>query len=395
MNILFFTEEEVHPNIGGIERVTSILANAFIVNYKANVYSMFLRPILNSPDIFSEHKQWDGTVDDICSFINNNKIDVFICQRQIESISLLAQAIERSDHICLFVNVLHCTPGYELTEWRYLLYRMFHGDKLSRCKSLAKLLSYPFYRSYSKLKVRKIMHCNYSYSDTFILLSQSYKELYSEVYNIKNKQKCISINNPLSYSEYYSDEEYSKKEHILIIVCRLEERSKRVSLLLKIWKKIQKKKGDWKLYIIGDGPNRKDYETMIYTQRIQDVSMLGFVDPFSYYKKASLFALTSANEGWPMALTEAMQCGVVPVVMDSFLSVHDIIKHGENGLLVRDRDINAFATSLLHLINNQKERVELAKNAVQAMKRFSPDVIAGQWMKLFTDLFEQKKMSDV
>ncbi len=61
------------------------------------------------------------------------------------------------------------------------------------------------------------------------------------------------------------------------------------------------------------------------------------------------FAMTSAFEGFPMSIIEAQQNGVVPIVMDSFLSVHDIIDNDVNGVLISYGNTTMFAESLKSL----------------------------------------------
>ena len=56
--------------------------------------------------------------------------------------------------------------------------------------------------------------------------------------------------------------------------------------------------------------------------------------------------MTSAFEGFPMTLVEAQQCGVVPVVMDSYLSLHDIVETGYNGIIVSNEDLTGYINNI-------------------------------------------------
>lgn len=395
MNILFFTEDEINPTMGGIERVTSILSKTFTEVYHANVFSLFLNPVTDpSNDLFIRKMCWNN-VRDVRTFIEVNEIDIIVCQRQIPEIEILRNLLHERRDKCVFINVFHNMPGYEITTWRYLIYYMHYTNLKGKIKSIIKLLFYPLYKSYLLKKASKVMRMADSSSDISILLSSRYEKLYKNIYGISKTASCCAINNPLSYSNFFQMTEYSLKRHILLVVSRLDERQKRLSLLLKIWGRIQNETNDWQLIIIGNGEDKGIYESIIQKKHLKNVTMLGKKAPLPFYREASLFAMTSVVEGWGMTLLEAMQCGVVPVVMDTFGAVHDIIDDGENGILIPDRNLDKYAEVLLSLMKDESERKRLAGNAIEKVRCFSPNVIAGQWMKLFTDLLEQKKMSDV
>lgn len=105
---------------------------------------------------------------------------------------------------------------------------------------------------------------------------------------------------------------------------------------MTIWKHIQldKEFNEWHLYIVGDGKDKSFYLDFTRNNNIPNVHFEGRRYPIPYYKRASIFAMTSAFEGFPMSIIEAQQNGVVTIVMDSFLSVHDIIDNDVNGVLI-------------------------------------------------------------
>lgn len=95
--------------------------------------------------------------------------------------------------------------------------------------------------------------------------------------------------------------------------------------------------------------------------------------------------MTSAFEGFVLTLTEAQQFGVVPIVMNSFPSLHDIIINDFNGIIVANNDIKAMCLALTNLAEDQVKREYLAKNGLNYVNRFAVKNIAQEWVNLFNN----------
>jgi glycosyltransferase involved in cell wall biosynthesis len=72
--------------------------------------------------------------------------------------------------------------------------------------------------------------------------------------------------------------------------------------------------------------------------------------------------------------------------MDSFLSLEDIIKNNENGIISPNGDIFAFAKNAMLLMDNEQMRKDMGKNGIKSVEKFSMDVIVKEWEKLFNGL---------
>ena len=90
-----------------------------------------------------------------------------------------------------------------------------------------------------------------------------------------------------------------------------------------------------------------------------------------------------------MTLTEAQQKGCVPVVMDTFSSLHDIVADGRNGFIVPDGDLDVFVERMERLMTDVKERDEMAWNAVRDSRRFKMEHIGPKWVELFEALVKE------
>ena len=122
--------------------------------------------------------------------------------------------------------------------------------------------------------------------------------------------------------------------------------------------------------------------------QIKHIIFEGFKNPRKYYNYASIFMMTSAFEGFGMTLVEAQQYAIVPMAMDTYSSLHDIIKNEYNGIIVSDNDIKGYVEKLKKLMADKEYRKRLAMNGLESCKKFAVEFIANQWENLFTKLYK-------
>ena len=111
----------------------------------------------------------------------------------------------------------------------------------------------------------------------------------------------------------------------------------------------------------------------------------------SAYAHASVVALTSHYEGLPMVLLEAQACGLPAVSFDCPCGPSEVIRDGENGLLVPEGDVEAFAEALLQITQNDEERTRMGRNAFQDSFRWDIETIMPQWIKLFKETLSSRQ----
>ena len=133
------------------------------------------------------------------------------------------------------------------------------------------------------------------------------------------------------------------------------------------------------------------YRYLVEKWNLQRVEFTGQQNPMEYYMRASIFLMTSSAEGWPMVLMEAAQMGTPIVAMDSFGSLHDMVKDGLNGRIVPNNNIQAFSSALREVMSHEKMRKNMAVQAIQTSKAFRMENIASQWKNLFDELMQDKQ----
>lgn len=257
--------------------------------------------------------------------------------------------------------------------------------------SILKVL-YPLYRFLEKRK--NIWRCNkyYNYSDNFNFLAPCFLRSYCKLTGKSETDSKLSfVYNPLVFNETISNEERKNKENIVLVVGRLCERHKKITRILEAWKNVEKDQrfDTWKLQIVGDGESRQMYESIIKNYGLKRVEMLGFRQPLPFYKKAKIFLMTSAYEGFSMSLIEGQQNGVALIVMDSFDSLHEIVTNNDNGLLVNDGNIGDFTEKLKRLMTDDTLRNRLVDRGLETCQRFTVKKVVDKWETIYNNLLSR------
>lgn len=182
-----------------------------------------------------------------------------------------------------------------------------------------------------------------------------------------------------------------KKEHgkpTLLCVGRLCP-AKGQHILLESCAAMTKNGMDFKLVLVGDGPDRKSLEELAIKlgimQHITFTGALGQLEVQSHYRKADIFVLPSFAEGVPVVLMEAMSMEL-PVVSTRITGIPELIDDEKNGLLSPPGDAAELSRLLTRLMGNS----ELSKKLGSAGRK---KIIAqyDQWKnnKKLADLFRQ------
>jgi glycosyltransferase involved in cell wall biosynthesis len=145
---------------------------------------------------------------------------------------------------------------------------------------------------------------------------------------------------------------------------------------------------DWRLEIYGRGPRRKRLQRRIDNLGLAgNVTLAGPVEDIgAAMAAASIFALSSRFEGFPMVLLEAMSVGLPVVSFDCPTGPREIVEDRRNGLLVRRGDVGALAEALVEMIDDEELRRRCSEGAVRTAERYSLDAIGPRWDQLISEL---------
>ncbi|MDO4758032.1 MAG: glycosyltransferase family 4 protein [Rikenellaceae bacterium] len=162
--------------------------------------------------------------------------------------------------------------------------------------------------------------------------------------------------------------------------------------LLEAWARIANQSPDWQLDLVGEGEDRAMLQASIDRLGIGDSARLTGTqsDMDALYRSASVVALSSRYEGLPMILLEAQAYGLPIVSFACKCGPRDIVTDGVDGFLVEEGDIEALASRLGRVMQDEELRLRMGEAAALASMRFDEERIMDRWINLFTELTAQR-----
>lgn len=398
MNILYFADADITINKGGVNRVTHFLSREFMKIPAYNCHLAYLHPskILPVSEFDGKlHLTPENPYQQLKEYIQKQGIRIVILNLTIKKNSYfvlpILQKVKKDYPALSVIFCYHTRPGCELakTPWKYITYKLRHRQDFQqtlRQSAFNLAATFPFRYISTYLLSRKYKFI-YTHCDRLVLLSKHYIPCFQKFIGRKTPHHLIAIPNPLSLPNTFSEKELSEKRKEVLIVARLSEPIKRLSLALQIWKIIEANPAfeDWQLTIVGNGEDEAYYRQLASRHQLKHISFEGRQNPIEYYRHASIFMMTSLYEGWGLTLTESQQMGVVPIAFNSFEALQDIIRNKENGILVPEGDIRQYARQLMLLMKNESDRHQMAKQALDTCQQYSMPHIVRKWQEIFAE----------
>ena len=143
-----------------------------------------------------------------------------------------------------------------------------------------------------------------------------------------------------------------------------------------------------KFLVVGDGPERKNLETMAFDLGLKDkIQFTGFIDEIdSVYPLLDLLVISSRTEGIPLVLLEAMKYSI-PVVSTNVGGIGEVVDNGINGLLVSPDDVDELTKNLELLIKNKKLYVRIS---IGARKKIENKFDRRIWIKKIEKIYRDQ-----
>jgi len=181
-----------------------------------------------------------------------------------------------------------------------------------------------------------------------------------------------------------------------IIICSISTliEQKGITYLLDAISLLSKRRKNFVLWIVGDGPLRKELKEKAAVLRLDGlVEFIGWVRdaPVRVLPKIDIFIQPSLWEAMSMVVLEAMAAGKAVIVTDVGDNRH-VIESGRNGIIVEKKNINDMADRLEELIVNEVLRRELGMKAKQRVLRdCSVDEMAKKHERLYKEILCAKR----
>lgn len=160
---------------------------------------------------------------------------------------------------------------------------------------------------------------------------------------------------------------------------------KGVGFLIDAWGRIAERHPDWRLRIVGSGPDEKAVATAVraLAHGGDRVDLLPpTLDAESALRDSDIVVLPSLTEGLPLVLAEAMALGLPCVATDCSAGVRLLTGAGADARLVPRADADRLGRAMSGLMSDPAERAALAARARAAMKPYRAETIIDQWERM-------------
>lgn len=232
--------------------------------------------------------------------------------------------------------------------------------------------------SYSK----KRLYCNAAllrFADQFVVLTESDRVQYQ-------KMGCRSMVIPNAI--FVPTTKKSSLNQPIILAAGRFEVEKGFDRLVDAFSRISKNHPEWKLCICGSGTLENQIKEQIEQLGLsKSVVLPGSVSNIQdYYQNASIFALSSREEGLALVLLEAIAFGL-PIVSFDLPCTREVL--GNGSLIAAQGDVISFAEKLELLISDVALRKKVGDEAFVTSQKYTIPAISEQWMQLFNKLLSE------
>ncbi|WP_017558469.1 glycosyltransferase [Nocardiopsis baichengensis] len=159
-------------------------------------------------------------------------------------------------------------------------------------------------------------------------------------------------------------------------------------LLLEAFARVAPDHPDWTVRVFGRGRGLEARRRQVHALGLEDRAFMMGAHPRmdEVWPMASLCAVPSRDEPFGMILVEAMRTGVPVLSSDCPHGPAEIVRQGEDGLLVANEDPDALARGLDRLMGDDGLRARMGAAALRNSERYSPEAVARVHEALFQDL---------
>ncbi len=320
--------------------------------------------------------------EDVQQFIQEDRIDLLVqSSYRLKKISRVRKNTG--------VKIIYANHGEPFWQRYSIIYR--------RTKTPFKRLTWRLYKKYfykmfdlARRKAVARSRKAYKECDAYTVLCEAYRSQTCKAFNLPpDRSHIYAIENPETAVMNPS----LQKEKIILFCGRMENTSKRIDRILRIWSRIQDQLQDWKLVLLGDGPHELMIRKIAEDLHLKRTEFIGKVaDPSVWYRKASVVCLTSQTEGWPLCLTEAQAHGCLPVAFRCSAGIDAICCPDEGcGFTVTPFNEEEYAQVLLKISRMPEESLlKMRRAAVRKRLEYTPEKTAAKWKNLFDSLSDKK-----
>ena len=373
----------LHLGFGGVENAISSLANMLCHYYNVEIISTY--KLLDKPAFELNPKI---KVKYLIQNLSPNKIELKNAIKNKKIINIIKE-LYISIKILFLKKYLLIKKLKKINSDIIISTRTIHNKWVGKYanKNSIKIAQEHNHHNNNKKYIKKLLKSlkNINY---LMPVSKELTNFYKE--KLKNKNtKVIYIPHALDiFPKKISD---LKNENI-ISVGRLSK-EKGFSDLIKVFEKLYLKDNKYKLKIIGDGSEKEYLNSLILEKNLsKSIELCGFKNKeelSNLLLNSSLYLMTSYTESFGLVLLEAESYGLPIVAFDSAQGAKEIIKNGENGFLIKNRNIDEMACISHDLLNNIKLRQKLGQTGRKFSEQFKKENITKIWIDFINSISKE------
>ncbi len=246
-------------------------------------------------------------------------------------------------------------------------------------------------------------YCDKTITELIVPTKKAY-DLFKEKYNVERNIHIVPTGieverffkeqiNSKKLSELKKKYGLTKKDFVGIFVGRIAE-EKNIPFLINVMEKIIKKHKNVKLMIIGDGPDKENYEKLTREKKCdKNIIFTGKV-PWDevpiYYHLGDVFLSASTSETQGLTIIEAMAASL-PALCINDESFRNTVIDGLNGFLFEDED--GCEEAIIKILKDKKLAASLSKEARISAEKHSSKYFAEQVLDVYKKAIETQKSS--
>lgn len=377
-------------NLGGVQRVTSVLASELCKEHDIHILCMENefkedRSIYNlSKDvhvtIWNESFKRSALERAFYKFVkdNNKKSGRFNKEKTLDTLTNAYYPQKLREAIIGHLN----KENYDIVIGVEGYYSLLLGKIADRLTAKTIGWQHNSYEAYLKNEGRYYWNRDILFEkyipklDEYIVLNHHDKKMYLKEKGIESKV----IYNPRSFK---SEEKSDVKSKTFLAAGRFNYQ-KGFDLLIESFNLFAKENTDWNLVIVGEGEEKEKMMNLINTYGLQErIVIKNFTDNIKrYFLESSALVLSSRWEGMPMIVLESLEMGV-PVIAYNITAIEPLVDNNKEGLVVEKYDIEEYSNAMKKISESYELREAMSKNSIEKSKEFDIENIIKEWNDLF------------
>lgn len=347
---------------GGVEQVTTALANAFCAEYEVFIFA-----------VFGKGKRVPYTFDPRIHYHAELTEDCRIRQRITRCFQPLREWIQENGIDVVFLMENH--PALVASPMRFVTKAKFvfcdHGALMNE---------------WEKKDITLFRFWDSLISHKTVTLTEQNRQDYMNKFHT-NPKKIQSIYNWIRSEVIASRAEYDVNSKKILTVGRVSE-EKGYDMLMQVAKMVLPEYPDWQWHLYGTGDQFDWLQQEVKNCHLESQIILkgNVKDAYQYYSEYALLVLPSYREGLPLVLLEAKACGLPMVSFDVTTGPREIIEDGQDGFLIPTYDLENMAACIGKLIENPETRIRFSEHTKENLNKFQKEKIYEQWKDLIESI---------